>query len=95
MTIEPVARAMGTSARVLQRGLAAEDTSFRALLDAERRRMAELLLASPGAHVSEVARSLGFSEIASFSRAFKRWTRRSPVAYRRALLRSYHRPIGG
>lgn len=83
--LEAIAKALGTSERALQRGLSREGTRFRALLDAERRRVAELLLASPHAHVSDVARSLGFAEIASFSRAFKRWTRRSPVAYRRAL----------
>lgn len=31
------------------------------------------------------AHALGFSKTAAFSRAFTRWTRRSPAAYRRAV----------
>lgn len=83
--IGDIARALGLGVRALQRALTGEGTRFRDLVDAERRRAAEWLLAAPDAHVAEVARALGFSETAAFSRAFKRWTRRSPAAYRRAL----------
>ncbi|MFO0734682.1 MAG: AraC family transcriptional regulator ligand-binding domain-containing protein [Labilithrix sp.] len=81
--IEPVARALGTSVRALQRTLGDHGTSYRNLLDVERRRMAELLLASTRTSVAEVASTLGFAEIASFSRAFKRWTSTSPASFRR------------
>lgn len=86
LTIETVARALGLSVRSLQRGLAQRRVRFRELVDAERRRAAELLLAAPEARVAEVAVALGFSQTAAFTRAFRRWTRRSPAAYRRALL---------
>ena len=33
--------------------------------------------------MNEVADALGFSELSSFSRAFKKWTGMSPQAYRR------------
>ena len=87
LLIEPVARALRVSVRGLQRALGDHGTSFRDVLDAERRRLAELLLASPRTQVAEVATALGFAEIASFSRAFKRWTRTSPAAFRRRALR--------
>ena len=83
ITIELASRGLGTSVRALQRALAEEGTSFRDVVDAERRRVAELLLATPRASISDVASELGFAEIASFSRAFKRWTRTSPAAFRK------------
>jgi AraC-like DNA-binding protein len=85
VAIDPVARALGTSVRALQRSLGEGGTSFRDVVDAERRRVAELLLASPGTSLGEIADALGFAELASFSRAFKRWTRSSPAAFRRRL----------
>jgi AraC-like DNA-binding protein len=90
IAIESVAKSLGTSVRALQRALGEDGTSFRGVLDAERRRVAELLLASPRTTVSEVASALGFAEIASFSRAFKRWTRTSPAAFRKRLGRALH-----
>lgn len=83
ISIETTSKSLGTSVRALQRALADEGTSFRDVVDGERRRIAELLLATPKTSVSDVATSLGFSEIASFSRAFKRWTRTSPAAFRK------------
>lgn len=85
ITIELTSKTLGTSVRALQRALADEGTSFRDVVDGERRRVAELLLATPRTSVSEVATELGFAEIASFSRAFKRWTRTSPAAFRKRV----------
>lgn len=85
ITIEATSKSLGTSVRALQRALAEEGTSFRDVIDGERRRVAELLLATPKASVSDVATELGFAEIASFSRAFKRWTRTSPAAFRKKI----------
>lgn len=82
VSIEDCARAMGMSARALQRELAAESTSFRRVADRERRRVAEILLTAPSTPIAEVARAVGYSELASFSRAFKRWTSYSPGEFR-------------
>lgn len=58
--------------RTLRRRLTAEGTSFRRLLDEVRHGRALELLAQ-GASVAEVARELGYSETATFTRTFTRW----------------------
>ncbi|ANM30932.1 AraC family transcriptional regulator [Acidobacteria bacterium Mor1] len=79
-----IARRMGTSERTLQRRLADEGLSFKNLVDETRRRLAESLMQQPRYSLSEVGFLTGFSEQSAFSRAFKRWTGRSPAAYREA-----------
>ncbi len=72
-----VARALGMGERTLQRRLQCAGTSFTRVLDAFREAEAERLLAS-GAPLAEVALRLGFSDQASWNRAFKRWKGQSP-----------------
>lgn len=79
---------LGLSARTLQRRLAAEGTSYRALLDEVRAQLAEELLASGGLTVGEVARRLGYVEVSSFSQAFRRWYGVSPRGFRAGVSRS-------
>jgi AraC-like DNA-binding protein len=79
-----VARALAMSERTLRRGLSAEGTSFRDLLDGLRLEQAVELLASRRCSIAEVAYLLGFSEVSAFHRAFKRWTGRTPADVRTA-----------
>jgi AraC-like DNA-binding protein len=72
------------SVRTLNRALAAEGTSHRELLDALRRDLAARFLKSRDASIAEVGFLLGFSELSSFHRAFKRWTGRTPAEFRQA-----------
>lgn len=76
-----VARQLGMSERTLRRRLAAENVTFRGLVDAVRREKACDLLRA-GASVTDVAFALGFAEVSAFSRAFKRWFDVSPRAVR-------------
>jgi AraC-like DNA-binding protein len=78
-----VAAALGCSRDTLYRRLKAEGTSFAKLLDDLRRRLALDYLAGGKVSVNETAYLVGFSDAAAFSRAFKRWTGRSPGAVRR------------
>ncbi len=82
--IESIARALGTSARTLQRRLAAERTSYQDLLDGARKEAAGRYLASSGMAICEIAYLVGYSEPAPFHRAFKRWFGTTPEAYRTA-----------
>jgi len=70
------------SVRSLNRLLAAENTSYQQLLDRLRRDLAERHLARQQMSISEVAFLLGYSELSSFHRAFKRWTGRTPAQFR-------------
>lgn len=82
-SIAATARALGVSARSLQRQLAHEQTSFLAVLDEVRRSLAESYLRDRAHTVSDVAFLVGFSELSTFSRAFRRWTGTTAVSYRR------------
>lgn len=70
--------------RTLRRQLAAEGTSFRALLDEVREALARELLVAAGLGVEQTAARLGFAEPASFVHAFRRWTGTTPGAFRDA-----------
>lgn len=79
---QQVAASLHLSDRTLRHRLALEGTSFRALLDEVRERLAEELLVTGGLPVAEVARRLGYVEVSSFSQAFRRWKGVGPRAYR-------------
>ena len=79
--LDLVARELGLSARSLRRRLDEENTSYRDILQAERRLKAEKLLGTGRLRISELAAGLGYSDVAVFSRAFKSWTGFSPRDY--------------
>lgn len=77
-----IARVLHVSTRSLQRRLRDEQTSFRYLLDETRRELAMQYIRQGYRSLGEVAFLLGFSEPGNFTRAFRRWTGRSPKEYR-------------
>lgn len=85
-TMHAVAGRLGLSRQSLFRKLRAEGVTFEEVLDGLRHTLARRYLNGEGLSVKETAFRLGFSEPASFSRAFKRWTGTSPLAYRRKNL---------
>jgi len=80
---DEVAEELGLNLRSLRRKLEAEGSSFRLLQDEARRQLAEQLLTSTDMKVEELAFHLGYSDAASFTRAFRRWHERSPGEYRK------------
>ena len=74
---------MGLSRQTLFRRLQGEDATFGKILDELRRQMALHYLSGKKVSVNETAYLVGFSEPAAFSRAFKRWTGKSPRDARR------------
>lgn len=76
--IESIAARLGCSRDTLYRRLKAEGTTFAELVDALRHRLALDYLGGRKVSVNETAYLVGFSDPAAFSRAFKRWTGRSP-----------------
>lgn len=77
-----LAKAMCMSSRTLQRKLAELGLSYRSLLMAVRYELALRYLDDPARTVTDITFLLGFSEQSAFTRAFKRWSGRSPTAYR-------------
>jgi AraC-like DNA-binding protein len=77
VSAQSVARRLHVSERTLRRQLRDEGVGFRELFDSVRKSRAHALLAERRS-TKEVAFLLGFSEASAFSRAFKRWTGRSP-----------------
>lgn len=82
-SIQEAARALGTSARSLQRALKEEGTSYQAAVDEVRKALSMAHLRAPDRTISEVAFLVGFNEVGAFTRAFRRWTGELPSAYRR------------
>jgi AraC-like DNA-binding protein len=80
---EDVAAMLHMSARTLQRRLESEGTRFSEVLDRVRERHARRLLMDPSLGLAEIAYRAGFADLATFSRAFKRWTGIPPGAFRR------------
>jgi AraC-like DNA-binding protein len=78
--MDRIARELGCSRQTLYRRLREEGATFEQLLDRLRHRLALRYIDREGLGVKQTAYLLGFSEPASFSRAFKRWTGRSPGA---------------
>jgi AraC-like DNA-binding protein len=78
-----VARSLGMAERTLKRKLAEQGTSYSELLDRQRQTRALELLRTDSS-IEEVAERLGYSDAANFTRAFRRWTGKSPRAVRKA-----------
>jgi AraC-like DNA-binding protein len=76
------ARALGVSTRTLQRRLAEAAASYQGIVDEARVALARAYL-DEGWSVTETAFTLGFADVSSFSRAFRRWTGAPPSAHGR------------
>lgn len=81
-TMDKIALKLGVSRQTLFRRLKAEGVTFELILDELRHKMALHYLSGARVSVSETAYLVGFSDPAAFSRAFKRWTGRSPAEMR-------------
>ena len=79
-----IANQLGMSVRSLSRQLAEEGTSFGEILDRVRQRLALRYLEDERISLQQAAWLLGYSEIAAFSHAFKRWTGTSPSRARQS-----------
>jgi AraC-like DNA-binding protein len=82
-SLAELAEALRTSPRTLERRLAARGFNYSKLLDQERCEKALLLLRSPEITIEEITERLGYSTVPNFVRAFRRWTGKTPAAYRR------------
>lgn len=80
--VEELARAMHVSVRTFNRRLKAEGTGYRQLLEGTRHERAITLLSDSRYSIIEIAFMLGFADVASFYKYFKRWTGTTPLNFR-------------
>ena len=73
-----VASHLGLSERTLARRLAADGLTFSQVLDGLKADLAARYMAEADTPISQVAWLLGYQEVSAFSKAFRRWTGRSP-----------------
>lgn len=75
---EQIAQRLSQSPSTLGRKLRSEGTNYQTVLDATRRDMALQYLRDRRHSLAEIAFLVGFSDQANFTRAFRRWTGRTP-----------------
>ncbi len=83
VTDDKISEAVYTSKRSLQRKLNGQGTTFKHILTEVRKDLALKYIHDRKLTLTEISFMLGFSEMSSFSRAFKRWTGESPKEFRR------------
>ena len=79
---ETIADSLHVSLRSLQRMLNKEETNYKTLLESTRQELALHYIRETYRSLGEITYLLGFSEPSNFTRAFKRWTGKTPAEYR-------------
>jgi len=80
-TMEAIADTLSITSRTLQRRLSAEDTNFRELLNTVKIERAIYYMTKKNQPPKQVAYLVGFKDASSFTKAFKRYTGKTPSDY--------------
>jgi len=80
--IHHCANELNISTRHLSRVLNNEGSSFKMLMDEFKQKLAKRYLSQTNIKLEDIAERIGYSDAASFSHAFKRWTGLSPRQFR-------------
>lgn len=83
LDVHLVAESVRTSPRTLQRRLRGAGLTYARVVQQVRLEIARQMLRDPKRKIRDVARMLGYSDPAHFTRAFHRWTGLTPRAFRR------------
>ena len=81
-SVREVADRMGMHVRTLNRELAAAGTTFLTLREEARKELACQLLDRTRTTIHEIATILGYTDAATLTRAFQRWTGSTPSRWR-------------
>lgn len=87
-TSEQLAQTLCVSPSTLRRRLAEAGQTYQAIKDQVRQEMATLWLADGSVTYAEIAERLGFADVSSFYKAFRKWTGTNPGQYRGLILRA-------
>jgi AraC-like DNA-binding protein len=77
-----IARKLAMSVPTLRRRLEAEGITYSEIVDKSREALARRYLREHGRSITDVVFLLGFSDVPSFHKAFRRWTGMTPAEYR-------------
>lgn len=80
-----IAKKLGYSQRTLQRRLQEESTSFADILDNVRSQQAKRYILDTEYRLTEISLLLGYKNLASFTRSFKRWFGHEPSKARKLI----------
>ena len=83
LSLEQMADRLHMSSRTLKRRLQDEGANYREIVEAVLRERATRLLMETDLPVSEIAFRAGYNDVSNFTRAFKRWTGKTPRDFRR------------
>ena len=83
-SLNSLATELYMSPRTLIRKLKKQSSSYKKILEQVRIEQSQQLLKQTHFTAAEIADKLGYHDAANFSRAFKRWTRKTPAAWRRS-----------
>lgn len=89
LSVGEVASGLGMGRRTLARKLAAQGLSYSTIADELRCSLSTRYLIQSETPIAEIAFLLGFSDQASFTSAFKRWTGETPKVFRMRHLSSH------
>lgn len=82
-SLNEIAANFNVSPRTLQRKLKDEGISYQDVADEVRKSLAIHYLEEGGYPVKEISYMLGYNELSAFTRAFKRWTGRTPLSFQK------------
>lgn len=88
-TLMDIAEMANTSRRNLQRMLAGSGVTYRGIVNAVRFERATALLRRPEIKIVDIALSLGYTDAAHFTRAFRKMAGVSPLQFRKSQLQSF------
>lgn len=83
MSIDDLASLNDMTVRTLQRRLAAHNLNFKQMLNQAQFSHASEKLKNTGLSIAEIASSMGYSDPAHFTRAFRRWSGVTPSSFRK------------
>lgn len=91
-TSEALAQTLCVSPSTLRRRLAEAGQTYQAIKDQVRQEMATVWLADASITYADIAERLGFADVSSFYKAFRKWSGTNPGQYRSLILRGEEGP---
>ena len=87
INIDEVAKHMGVSRKKLKKDLFTANINFNKAVNQVRENLAKEYLSDKNFNMNEISDLLGYAEQSVFQRAFKNWTKKTPLQFRKDILK--------